>query len=110
MNDNRSSGEIFILGMLKLVALTMIGALNTGLVLSMSWNLFVPQYFHLPKLSFWIAIALGSLISIVTVGLVKIDKDIDGNTVPVDVGIYIAKLISTWWFYLIILIVTKVYY
>ena len=108
--DNKSRVEVFILGMLKLVALTMVNALNTGLVLSMSWNLFMPQYFHLPKLSFWISIALGSLISIVTVGLAKVDKDINGNVVPVDMGIFIAKLIYTWWFYIIILIVTKVYY
>lgn len=110
MENNKSSVEVVILGMLKLVVLTMIGALNTGLVLSMSWNLFVPQYFHLPKLSFWIAIALGSLINIVTVGLVKIDKDVNGNTNTEDIEIFIAKLITTWWLYLIILIVTKVYY
>lgn len=110
LSDTKSSGEKVVLGLLKLIALTMVGALNTGLVLSMSWNLFVPQYFHLPKLDFWIAIAVSSLLSIVFLGLVKVEKDIDGNIEPVDIGIYIAKLLASWWFYLIILVVTKVYY
>ena len=108
--SNKTSGEIVILGLLKVVALTMIGALNTGLSLSMSWNLFMPQYFHLPKLSVLIAICVSSLMSLLTVGLVIVQRDSEGKPLPVQEDVLVAKLIYPWLMFLVIWIATSVYY
>lgn len=108
--NNKTSGELIILGLLKLVALTLISALNTGLSLSMSWNLFMPQYFHLPKLSVLIAICISSLLSILTVGLVVVKKDVNGKTLPVQGDVLVAKLIYPWIMFSIIWIATSIYY
>lgn len=108
--NNRTSGEIITLGLLKLVALTLIGALNAGLSLSMSWNLFMPQYFQLPKLSVLIAICVSSLVSLLTVGLVVVQKDADGKTIPVQGDVLIAKIIYPWLMFSVIWIATSIYY
>ena len=108
--SNKTSIDLAILGLLKVVALTLIGALNTGLSLSMSWNLFMPQYFHLPKLSVLIAICVSSLLSLLTVGLVAIQKDADGKTIPVQSDVFVAKLIYPWIMFLVIWIATSIYY
>ena len=108
--NTKTSGDLIILGLLKVVALTLIGALNTGLSLSMSWNLFMPQYFHLPKLSVLIAICVSSLLSLLTVGLVIVQKDADGKTIPVQSDVLIAKLIYPWLMFLVIWIATSIYY
>ena len=108
--SNKTSGEIVILGLLKVVALTLFGALNTGLSLSMSWNLFMPQYFHLPKLSVLIAICVSSLLSLLTVGLVVVQKDVNGKTLPVQGDVLIAKLIYPWLMFSVIWIATSIYY
>lgn len=108
--SNKTSGEIVILGLLKVVALTMIGALNTGLSLSMSWNLFMPQYFHLPKLSVLIAICVSSLLSLLTVGLVIVQRDSEGKPLPVQEDVLVAKLIYPWLMFLVIWIATSIYY
>ena len=108
--SNKTNGDLIILGLLKVVALTLIGALNTGLSLSMSWNLFMPQYFHLPKLSVLIAICVSSLLSLLTVGLVAIQKDADGKTIPVQSDVFVAKLIYPWIMFLVIWIATSIYY
>ena len=108
--NTKTSGDLIILGLLKVVALTLIGALNTGLSLSMSWNLFMPQYFHLPKLSVLIAICVSSLLSLLTVGLVAIQKDADGKTIPVQSDVFVAKLIYPWIMFLVIWIATSIYY
>ena len=110
MLENKTSGDLVILGLIKLVALTLISALNTGLSLSMSWNLFMPQYFHLPKLSVLIAICASALLSLLTVGLVTVQRDSDGNTLPVDSNILVAKLIYPWFMFLVIWIATSIYY
>ena len=108
--NTKTSGDLIILGLLKVVALTLIGALNTGLSLSMSWNLFMPQYFHLPKLSVLIAICVSSLLSLLTVGLVIVQKDADGKTIPVQSDVFLAKLIYPWIMFLVIWIATSIYY
>lgn len=108
--NTKTSGDLVILGLLKLVALTLISALNTGLSLSMSWNLFVPQYFHLPKLSVLIAICVSSLLSLLTVGLVIVQKDADGKTLPVQGDVLAAKLIYPWLMFSVIWIATSIYY
>lgn len=108
--NTKTSSDLVILGLLKVVALTLIGALNTGLSLSMSWNLFMPQYFHLPKLSVLIAICVSSLLSLLTVGLVAIQKDADGKTIPVQGDVLIAKLIYPWLMFSVIWIATSIYY
>lgn len=108
--NTKTSGDLVILGLLKLVALTLISALNTGLSLSMSWNLFMPQYFHLPKLSVLIAICVSALLSLLTVGLVTVQRDSDGNTLPDDSNILISKLIYPWLMFLVIWIATSIYY
>lgn len=108
--NTKTSGELVILGLIKLVALTLFSALNTGLSLSMSWNLFMPQYFHLPKLSVLIAICVSSLLSLLTVGLVVVQRDSDGNTLPVDYNVLISKLIYPWFMFSVIWIATSVYY
>ena len=108
--SNKTNGDLIILGLLKVVALTLIGALNTGLSLSMSWNLFMPQYFHLPKLSVLIAICVSSLLSLLTVGLVAVQKDADGKTIPVQPDVLVAKLIYPWIMFLVIWIATSIYY
>ena len=108
--NTKTSGELVILGLIKLVALTLFSALNTGLSLSMSWNLFMPQYFHLPKLSVLIAICVSSLLSLLTVGLVVGQRDSDGNTLPVDYNVLISKLIYPWFMFSVIWIATSVYY
>lgn len=108
--SNKTSGEIVILGLLKVVALTMIGALNTGLSLSMSWNLFMPQYFHLPKLSVLIAICVSSLLTLLTVGLVIVQRDSEGKPLPVQEDVLVAKLIYPWLMFLVIWIATSFYY
>ena len=110
MLDTKTSEDLFILGLLKVVALTLISALNMGLSLSMSWNLFMPQYFHLPKLSVLIAICVSSLLSLLTVGLVTVQRDNDGNTLPDDYNILIAKLIYPWLMFSVIWIATSIYY
>ena len=106
----KTDNDLVILGLLKLVALTLISALNTGLSLSMSWNLFMPQYFHLPKLSVLIAICVSSLLSLLTVGLVTVQRDSEGNTLPDDYNILIAKLIYPWLMFSVIWIATSIYY
>ena len=108
--SNKTSGEIVILGLLKMIALTLIGALNTGLSLSMSWNLFMPQYFHLPKLSVLIAICVSSLLSLLTVGLVTVQRDSEGKPLPVQEDVLVAKLIYPWLMFLVIWIATSIYY
>lgn len=108
--NTKTSGELVILGLLKVVALTLISALNTGLSLSMSWNLFMPQYFHLPKLSVLIAICVSSLLSLLTVGLVVVQKDANGKTIPVQGDVFVAKLIYPWIMFSIIWIATSIYY
>ena len=108
--SNKTSGEIVILGLLKMIALTMIGALNTGLSLSMSWNLFMPQYFHLPKLSVLIAICVSSLLSLLTVGLVVVQRDSEGQPLPVQGDVFAAKLVYPWIMFLVIWIATSIYY
>ena len=108
--NNKTSGDLVILGLLKVVALTLFSALNTGLSLSMSWNLFMPQYFHLPKLSVLIAICVSSLLSLLTVGLVIVQKDADGKTLPVQGDVIAAKLIYPWLMFLVIWIATSIYY
>ena len=108
--NTKTNGDLVILGLLKLVALTLFSALNTGLSLSMSWNLFVPQYFHLPKLSVLIAICVSALLSLLTVGLVTVQRDSDGNTIPNDSNILIAKLIYPWLMFSVIWIATSIYY
>lgn len=110
MLDTKTSEDLFILGLLKVVALTLFSALNTGLSLSMSWNLFMPQYFHLPKLSVLIAICVSALLSLLTVGLVTVQRDSDGNTLPNDSNILIAKLIYPWLMFSVIWIATSIYY
>ena len=110
MLGNKTSGGLIIIGLLKVVALTLISALNTGLSLSMSWNLFMPQYFHLPKLSVLIAICVSALLSLLTVGLVTVQRDSDGNTLPVDYNVLISKLIYPWLMFLVIWIATSIYY
>lgn len=110
MLDTKTSEDLFILGLLKVVALTLISALNMGLSLSMSWNLFMPQYFHLPKLSVLIAICVSSLLSLLTVGLVTVQRDSEGNTLPDDYNILIAKLIYPWLMFSVIWIATSIYY
>lgn len=110
MLENKTSGELVILGLLKLVAMTLISALNTGLSLSMSWNLFMPQYFHLPKLSVLIAICVSSLLSLLTVGLIVVQKDDNGKTLPVQGDVLVAKLIYPWIMFSIIWIATSIYY
>ena len=108
--SNKTSGEIVIIGLLKVVALALIGALNTGLSLSMSWNLFMPQYFHLPKLSVLIAICVSSLLSLLTVGLVIVQRDSEGKPLPVQEDVLVAKLIYPWLMFLVIWIATSIYY
>ena len=108
--NTKTSEDLFILGLLKVVALTLFSALNTGLSLSMSWNLFMPQYFHLPKLSVLIAICVSALLSLLTVGLVTVQRDSDGNTLPNDSNILIAKLIYPWLMFSVIWIATSIYY
>lgn len=108
--NTKTSGDLVILGLLKLGALTLISALNTGLSLSMSWNLFMPQYFHLPKLSVLIAICVSSLLSLLTVGIVIVQKDADGKTLPVQGDVLVAKLIYPWIMFSVIWIATSIYY
>ena len=108
--SNKTSGEIVIIGLLKAVALTLFSALNTGLSLSMSWNLFMPQYFHLPKLSVLIAICVSSLLSLLTVGLVIVQRDSEGKPLPVQDDVFVAKLIYPWLMFLVIWIATSIYY
>ena len=108
--NTKTSRDLVILGLLKAVALTLIGALNTGLSLSMSWNLFMPQYFHLPKLSVLIAICVSSLLSLLTVGLVIVQRDSEGKPLPVQSDVFIAKLIYPWLMFLVIWIATSIYY
>ena len=110
MLDTKTSRDIFILGALKAVALTLIGALNMGLSLSMSWNLFMPQYFHLPKLSVLIAICVSSLLSLLTVGLVVVQRDSEGKPLPVQGDVFVAKLVYPWIMFLVIWIATSIYY
>ena len=110
MLENKTNGELVILGILKLVALTLVSALNTGLSLSMSWNLFMPQYFHLPKLSVLIAICVSALLSLLTVGLVVVQRDSVGNTLPVDYNVLVSKLIYPWLMFSVIWIATSIYY
>ena len=108
--NTKTNNDLVILGLLKLVALTLISALNTGLSLSMSWNLFMPQYFHLPKLSVLIAICVSSLLSLLTVGLVIVQRDSEGKTLPVQGDVLVAKLIYPWLMFLVIWIATSIYY
>ena len=108
--NTKTSEDLFILILLKAVALTLIRALNTGLSLSMSWNLFMPQYFHLPKLSVLIAICVSSLLSLLTVGLVTVQRDNDGKTLPDDYSVFIARLIYPWIMFSVIWIATSIYY
>ena len=108
--NTKTSEDLFILSLLKVVALTLIRALNTGLSLSMSWNLFMPQYFHLPKLSVLIAICVSALLSLLTVGLVTVQRDNDGKTLPDDYSILIARLIYPWLMFSVIWIATSIYY
>ena len=110
MSNQSLSKDLVILGLLKVVALTLISALNTGLSLSMSWNLFMPQYFHLPKLSVLIAICVSALLSVLTVGLVVVQKDADGNTLPVQGDVIVAKFIYPWLMFSVIWIATSIYY
>ena len=110
MLDTKTSEDLFILGLLKVVALTLISALNMGLSLSMSWNLFMPQYFHLPKLSVLIAICVSSLLSLLTVGLVTVQRDSEGKPLPVQGDVFVAKLIYPWLMFLVIWIATSIYY
>ena len=110
MLDTKTSRDIFILGALKAVALTLIVALNMGLSLSMSWNLFMPQYFHLPKLSVLIAICVSSLLSLLTVGLVVVQRDSEGKPLPVQGDVFVAKLVYPWIMFLVIWIATSIYY
>lgn len=110
MLENKTNGELVILGILKLVALTLVSALNTGLSLSMSWNLFMPQYFHLPKLSVLIAICVSALLSLLTVGLVVVQRDSEGLPLPVQDDVIVAKLIYPWLMFLVIWIATSIYY
>ena len=108
--NTKTSGDLVILGLLKVVALTLISALNTGLSLSMSWNLFMPQYFHLPKLSVLIAICVSSLLSLLTVGLVVVQRDNEGKPLPVQGDVLVAKLVYPWIMFSVIWIATSVYY
>ena len=108
--NTKTSEDLFILGLLKVVALTLFSALNTGLSLSMSWNLFMPQYFHLPKLSVLIAICVSALLSLLTVGLVTVQRDSEGNPLPVQEDVLVAKLIYPWLMFLVIWIATSIYY
>ena len=108
--NTKTSEYLFILGLLKVVALTLISALNTGLSLSMSWNLFIPQYFHLPQLSVLIAICVSSLLSLLTVGLVVVQRDSEGRPLPVQGDVFVAKLVYPWLMFLVIWIATSIYY
>ena len=108
--NTKTSEDLFILGLLKVVALTLISALNTGLSLSMSWNLFIPQYFHLPQLSVLIAICVSSLLSLLTVGLVVVQRDSEGRPLPVQGDVFVAKLVYPWLMFLVIWIATSIYY
>ena len=108
--NTKTSEDLFILGLLKVVALTLFSALNTGLSLSMSWNLFMPQYFHLPQLSVLIAICVSSLLSLLTVGLVVVQRDREGKPLPVQGDVLIAKLIYPWLMFSVIWIATSIYY
>ena len=110
MLESKTNDDLVILGLLKVVALTLISALNTGLSLSMSWNLFMPQYFHLPKLSVLIAICVSALLSLLTVGLITVQRDSDGNTLPYDSNIFVSKLIYPWLMFSVIWIATSIYY
>lgn len=110
MLDTKTSEDVFILGLLKVVALTLISALNTGLSLSMSWNLFMPQYFHLPKLSVLIAICVSALLSLLTVGLVTVQRDSEGQPLPVQEDVLVAKFIYPWLMFSVIWIATSIYY
>ena len=110
MSNQSLSKDLVILGLLKLVALTLISALNTGLSLSMSWNLFMPQYFHLPKLSVLIAICSSALLSLLTVGLLVVQRDSEGKPLLVQSDVLVAKLIYPWLMFSVIWIATSIYY
>ena len=110
MLENKTNGELIIIGLLKVVALTLIGALNTGLSLSMSWNLFMPQYFHLPKLTVLIAICVSSLLSLLSVGSLVVQRDSEGKPLLVQGDVLVAKLIYPWLMFSVIWIATSIYY
>ena len=110
MSNQSLSKDLVILGLLKVVALTLIGTLNTGLSLSMSWNLFMPQYFNLPKLSVLIAICVSALLSLPTVGLLVVQRDSEGKPLLVQGGVLVAKLIYPWLMFSVIWIATSIYY
>jgi len=78
-----------------------------GYAASLTWNLFVPQYFGLPQLPLALAISLVALIRIFISTDIdyREDKTAKEKNLPIILG-----LINPWVAYLIVLIATNIYF
>lgn len=82
---------------------------SRGVATSLSWNLFVPQFFGLPALPSLLAIALSSLVTLLA------PSSMQGGARPLHEErnleyIFGVSLIAPWVGYLIILATTAIYY
>jgi hypothetical protein len=91
---------------------TILIIVSRGVAASLSWNLFVPQFFGLPALPTLLAIALSSLVILLA------PSSMQGGSRPLPeespernlVYIFGVSLIAPWVGYLVILATTAIYY
>lgn len=91
---------------------TILIIVSRGAAASLSWNLFVPQFFGLPALPTLLAIALSSLVVLLA------PSSMQGGSRPLPEDspernlsyIFGVSLITPWVGYLIILATTAIYY
>lgn len=91
---------------------TILIIVSRGVAASLSWNLFVPQFFGLPALPTLLAIALSSMIVLLA------PSSMQGGSRPLPeespernlIYVFGVSLIAPWVGYLIILASTAIYY
>ena len=91
---------------------TIIIIVSRGVAASLSWNLFIPQFFGLPTLPTLLAIALSSLVILLA------PNSMQGGSRPLPkespernlVYIFGVSLVYPWVAYLIVLATTAIYF
>lgn len=87
----------------------LIGAvISRAFAVSLTWNLFMPQFFGVSQLPVLIAIAIFSLLEILKPNLLpKRDKDVDEKDLY---KLFVLSYILPWTSYLVALLATSIYF
>ena len=100
--------SLFTKTSIALVAATIFIVVSRGLAVSLIWNLFVPEFFGMPKLPVLIAIALSTLLSVMIPTVAPVSNK---NTEYSELYrmLFIAFL-APWFGYLFALVTTSIYF